>query len=116
MTPSRAERKAVLLQQAEQMVDDLLDWEAEHQRPNLTEIEDIVLSLRKRIGEQMAQSVVDAQAAQAPVPGPTCPTCGREMRAKSRKRRRVESRAGSVLLKRTYFYCDHCRRGSFPPG
>ena len=116
MKSNRAERKAALLRQAEQMVDDLLNWEDEHQRPNLTEIEDIVLALRKRMGEQMARSVVDHQAAQSPVPGPKCPGCGREMRAKSRKRRRVESRAGSVPLERTYFYCDHCRRGSFPPG
>jgi hypothetical protein len=98
------------------MVDDLLKWEDEHQRPNLTEIEDIVLALRKRMGEQMAQSVVDHQAAQSPVPGPTCLTCGREMHAKGRKRRRVESRAGSLPLERTYFYCEACRRRSFPPG
>jgi len=116
MSRSQAERKAALLQHAEQMVDDLLAWEAEHPRPNLTEIEDIVLALRKRMGEQLAQSVVDAQAARAPIPGPACPTCGREMHAKSRKRRRVESRAGSLPWERTYFYCDHCRRGSFPPG
>lgn len=114
MSLSRAERKVALLRQAEQMVDDLLKWEDVHQRPNLTEIEDIVLALRKRIGEQMAQAVVDHQATLSPVPGPTCPTCGREMHAKSRKRRRVESRAGSVPLERTYYYCDHCRRGSFP--
>jgi hypothetical protein len=116
MKLTRAERKAALLQEAEQLVEELLDWEDEHQQPTLTEIEDIVPALRKRMGERMAQSVVDNQAAQAPVPGPKCPACGREMHAKSRKRRRVESRAGSVPLKRTDYYCDHCRRGSFPPG
>ena len=116
MKHNRAERKAALLRQAEELVDELLGWEDQNQRPTLTEIEDIVLKLRKRMGEQMAQSVVEAQAAQAPVPGPKCPECGREMHAKSRKRRRVESRAGSVPLKRTYYYCEHCRRGSFPPG
>ena len=116
MKPIRAERKAALLRQAEELIDELLEWEDQTQRPTLTEIEDIVLKLRKRMGEQMAQSVVNAQARRACVPGPQCPVCGREMHAKSRKRRRVESRAGSVPLERTYYYCDPCRRGSFPPG
>ena len=116
MKHTHVERKAALLRQADELIDELLEWEDANQQPTLTEIEDIVLKLRKRMGEQMAQSVVNAQAAQAPVPGPKCPRCGREMHAKSRKRRRVESRAGSLPLERTYYYCAHCRRGIFPPG
>lgn len=115
MKHTRAERKAALLRQAEELIEALLEWEDQNQKPTLTEIEDIVLKLRKQMGEQMAQSVVDAQAAQAPMPGPRCPACGREMHAKSRKRRQVESRAGRVPLERTYYYCEPCRRGSFPP-
>jgi hypothetical protein len=38
------------------------------------------------------------------------------MHAKSRKKRRVESRAGSLSLERMYYYCEHCRRGIFSPG
>ena len=116
MKPTRAERRAELLRQTEVLLDELLDWEEQNEQPTLTQIEDMVLKLRQRMGEQMAQSVLEAQAAQAPVPGPACPECGREMHAKSRKRKRVESRVGSLPLERTYYYCDPCRRGSFPPG
>ncbi len=116
MKQTRAERKIALLRQAEALADELPVWEDKHQRRTLTELEDIVLKRRKRMGEQMARSVVDDQAASSPVPGPKCPDCGREMHAKSRKPRRVESRAGGVPLERTYYYCNHTRRGCFPPG
>ncbi len=60
MKAQRAEVKGKLMQQAELLIDQLLDWNEQTTRPTLTQIEDIVLQLRKQLGEQMALAVIDS--------------------------------------------------------
>lgn len=116
MRRTRTELKADLMKQAEELIEGLLDWTEETHAPNLTQIEDVVLALRKRIGEHAAQAVLAAQEQARPVPGPACPTCGAEMHYKDRKTHRVESRIGQLQVERGYYYCTGCERGLFPLG
>lgn len=116
MPETRSDLKSELMTEAEGIIDELVAWTAETPAPNLTQIEDIVLKLRQRLSERMALAVIEAQATVGPVPGPGCPTCGREMHYKDRKANTVESRVGQLPLRRGYYYCEACKRGLFPPG
>ena len=116
MTKSREEMKAKLMKEAEAVIDELLEWHLETDKPNLTQVEGKVLDLRQRLSEQLSQTVIENQAAVRPVPGPSCAGCGEEMRYKGMKENRVSSWVGELKIERGYYYCEGCRSGLFPPG
>lgn len=117
MKRTREQLKAELMAQAEQAIEQLIGWADDTPQPTLAQIEDIVLKLRKQLSEQMAQTVLAEQAVtRQSVPGPACPTCGREMRYKGDKAHPVECRIGTIKVQRSYYYCSYCRKGLFPPG
>jgi len=116
MPRPRAELKAELEAEAARLIEDALAWNDQAEAPTLTDIEEQVLKFRKVLGERLAQALVAAQPSVEPVLV-GCPQCGRPMHQKRRRqRRRVESRVGPVPLERAYYYCEHCRKGVFPPG
>lgn len=115
MKQSREEKKVRLQAKAEQVIEELLEWEESNPKPNLTEIEEIILKLRKELGKEMAQMVLEEQEARAPAPGPRCPKCGEEMRYKGQKENHVESRVGALELERGYYRCPVCKESVFPP-
>ena len=56
MNKSRAEMKAELMKQAEAIIDELLEWQAETERPNFNQVEEKVLELRLRIARAVARA------------------------------------------------------------
>jgi len=116
MRQERGERKAALMREAERLIDELLDWEAKKEAPNLGEIEEEILVIRAELGREMLKSVLEGQVSGRPVPGPKCKACGQEMRYKGLKGKQVESLAGGMTVERGSYYCDGCGVGFFPPG
>ena len=116
MKKSREELKAEYLAEAEELFDELMAWEAETQEPDLTQIEDIILKLRKRFGEQMAEKVILRQEQRQPAERVHCPQCGGELEAKGMKGNQVEARIGNLQVERGYYHCPKCKQGFFPPG
>ena len=104
MERSQQEKRVRLLAKAEKLIDEYLAWEESHPRPDLTQIENIALKLRKELGKEITQMALEAQAARRPVPGPNCPECGKEMhyiRREGRQNREPSGRIGAgtgVLL------------------
>lgn len=116
MRRTRAQKKAELQAYAEAVIEELLDWDEETEQPSLRQIEEVVLRLRQRLGERLAEVVAGDQEAVQPVEAPHCPSCEEAMRYKGRKGLDVESRVGALDLRRGYYYCARCRSGFFPPG
>lgn len=107
--------KEEFLAEAEELFDQLIEWEGANARPNLTQIEDIILELRKRFGEQLAEKVLLRQERRQPAERVLCTKCGDEMRPKGLKMNQVESRVGALRIEREHYYCPRCQEGIFPP-
>jgi hypothetical protein len=116
MKESKEAKRARLLAKAAEAIDEYLEWEEKNPAPDLMEIEDIALKLRKEFGQGIAQMAIESQACRTPAPGPKCAKCGEEMRYKGKKRTQVESRTGNLDVERGYYYCPKCKESVFPPG
>ena len=116
MRCTREQLKTKLLAEAEAVIDEAVDWHENTQAPSLIEVEEILLKLRKRLSQRMAEIILEDQEATQPVEAPVCPTCGGKMRYKGLKDTTVGSRLGPLRLDRGYYYCARCKSGFFPPG
>jgi uncharacterized protein with PIN domain len=116
MKKSVEEKRAQLRAKADKVIDEYLAWEASHLQPDLKQIDEIVLKLRKELEQEIAQMAVEEQREQTLAPGPKCGKCGKEMHYKGEKETQVESRAGALRVERGYYYCPECKESVFPPG
>ena len=116
MLTTKEQSKARLLKQAEEVIDQLLDWRDATSEPNLTQIEEVVLRLRQEFSEAMAREVIEAQEAKMLASSPPCPRCGKKMKYKGQKGVTPQTWVGDVKFERGYYHCAECKVGFFPPG
>lgn len=116
MPTSKAELKARLLAQAEAAIDEALAQKKAPEIASLADIEQVALQAGQRLEEVITTELL-GESGQALSPNwPTCPTCGKRLVAKGKRRRRVVTETGEAELSREYYYCRSCRKGVFPPG
>jgi hypothetical protein len=113
--PTEHERfKSKIMAQVEEVVEQAL---AQGQKQlTLSEIEDLVLSARRGMEQELTNGLLEQQVSRTRSDLPTCPDCRQPMQPKGKKKRDLRTRSGDVQLHRPYFYCTACRRGYFPPG
>jgi hypothetical protein len=116
MKRTREQIKADLMKKAEGEIDRLLSWEEQTAQPTLTQFEDQVLASRRVLSEALLAALMTGQENGQPAERVVCPQCGQPATNKGVHTKQVETRAGSLQLKRQYEYCPHCRAGFFPPG
>ncbi len=116
MKKEQEKLKAEFLEEAEEIFDELMNWDERTTESNLSQIETVVLKLRKRLGKNLAQAVLERQEKRQPAERPRCTGCGEEMENKGMKTNQVESSVGEIRMERGHYYCPKCKAGYFPPG
>jgi hypothetical protein len=61
MKSTRNAKQAELMTAAKGSIDELLDWDGQAEAPTLTQIEEVILKLRKQLGQRMAEVVLEGR-------------------------------------------------------
>jgi DNA primase large subunit len=109
------ELRRELLEETEAIIDRLLANKKPAEEITLTDIEQIVLAAGRQFQAVLTERLAEKAEAVGEVVS-ECPTCGNRLRHKGYRSRRVVTETGEVTIKRAYYYCEHCRKGIFPPG
>jgi hypothetical protein len=107
------QEKAEFLRAAEAMYEELRAWRAKHLDASFDEMAEQVTPRRRALMGRLLRQL--AAEADERVEVPRCAQCGEAMRYRGTPERHVGHREGDVELARTYYYCDSCERGLFPP-
>ncbi len=115
MPLDKAKLKAKLLQKYSDQLDEMFANLDKPERLHLTEIEEAALDIRKRVSQDVTESLSqhESQSGEVDV---CCPECRQVACYKGKKGKWLKTRGGDIQVERAYWYCPSCRTGFFPSG
>ena len=108
--------KARLMAELETTIEQLIAQQPPSDKVTLSDMERVVKQAGSTFETQVMQALAETHEAANTPERPICPACQQPMRNKGKQRRKVVTEAGEIDVQRTYYYCDHCQTGIFPPG
>jgi hypothetical protein len=81
---------------------------------NLMDIEQVTRQVLQEVGRQTVAAVVKAEAERYPASELSCPHCGSMMSYVRQRTAQLRTLLGCVAVKRAYYLCSACHRGSCP--
>lgn len=111
MPTNRDDLKVKLLAQAEAAIDKMLSDERLSDHMTLSEIEAVVGVSETDFRQRVLEEIIATQQETAK----TCPMCGSTLRNKGKRKKRMVTLRGESEIERTYYHCETCQKGYFPP-
>lgn len=115
MRPDKKRLKDQLVKAYEEKLDRLFEELDPQDELHLNDIEEAALALRKEVGQEVTQALVNEQS-RPKTPGIICPNCEQRMQNKGKKAKHISTRSGEVDMERPHYYCANCGTGFFPSG
>ena len=110
---SRERRRAIFMEKAGQMFDELEGWYDEHKEASFGEIEaESRKGRRKLMGEAM-EVLINGRDTGVQVEVPRCPVCGHAMEFEGYRPWGVHGLEGDTELERAYYVCPDCKGETF---
>jgi tRNA(Ile2) C34 agmatinyltransferase TiaS len=116
MSRTNPELQARLEAKARAVISELLAHQKDPAQRTLTDIEQAVRVAGQALTQALTAELVAESAAQVEVEWPTCQACGRRMKAKGKRPKRLVTETGEVSVEREYYHCAACGTGVFSPG
>lgn len=111
MSSQKDELKAKLLEEAKASIEKMMSDERVSDEMTLTEIEDVIGDLETDFRKRVLTEVTGEQQNKTTC----CPDCGGKLRNKGKHSKRLVTLRGETDLERSYYQCEDCGKGIFPP-